>query len=234
MNTENLGISGPGINGSNDPYMHPHLTHPHHLLPPSHSSSIYCSSSNPYAELFPQFSTDFVSPHGTTNNPNISADYLTLQNSIDYVVSQHHPHSHHHLQQQQQQLHPSQQHHHHQLTSSSNGERTPSSVGTGITGSDSSPSHSFGTSSGYSSSVDYYNTPVLNSKVTANNTNASNSNSSNTSANNTSSHSPYDGTSTATTSSPPHSTGYLNTTIKQETMMPPSFVLDPHNSYGTD
>ena len=56
MNTENLGISGPGINGSNDPYMHPHLTHPHHLLPPPHSSSIYCSSSNPYAELFPQFS----------------------------------------------------------------------------------------------------------------------------------------------------------------------------------
>ncbi|CAF4726826.1 unnamed protein product, partial [Rotaria magnacalcarata] len=52
------------------------------------------------------------------------------------------------------------------------------------------------------------------------------------SANNTNIHSPYDGTSTASTSSPPHSTGYLTTTIKQENMMPPSFSIDPHSNYG--
>jgi hypothetical protein len=232
MNTDNLGVSGSGIGGPNDPYSHHHLTQHHHLLPPHHSqhpSSIYCSSSNPYTEFFPPFPTDFVTSHDNGTHAGVPADYLTLQNSLDYVVSHQH---HHHHQQQQQQL----QHHHHQIASSSNGERTPSSVGTGINCSDSSPSHSFGTSSGYSSSVDYYNTPVLTSKTSVNNTNTSNtntSNNSNTSTTNTSSHSPYDGTSTASTSSPPHSTGYLNTSIKQETMMPVSFAIDPHSNYGS-
>jgi len=233
MNTDNLGVSGPGIGGPNDPYMHHHLAQHHHLLPSHHSqhpSSIYCSSSNPYTELFSPFSTDFVTPHNTGTNTGVPTDYLTLQNSLDYVVSHHH----HHQQQQQQHHH----HHHHQIASSSNGERTPSSIGTGINGSDSSPSHSFGTSSGYSSSVDYYNTPILTSKTSVNNANTSNANTSNNSntsiTNNTSGHSPYDGTSTASTSSPPHSTGYLTTTIKQETMMPTPFAIDPHSNYGTD
>ena len=233
MNTDNLGVSGPGVGGPNDPYSHHHLTQHHHLLPPHHSqhpSSIYCSSTNPYTEFFPPFSADFISSHDNGTNAGVPTDYLTLQNSLDYVVS--HQHHHHHQQQQQQQ-----QHHHHQIASSSNGERTPSSVANGINGSDSSPSHSFGTSSGYSSSVDYYNTPVLTSKTSVNNTNASNtntSNNSNTSTTNTSNHSPYDGTSTASTSSPPHhSTGYLTTSIKQETMMPPSFAIDPHSNYGS-
>ena len=103
--------------------------------------------------------------------------------------------------------------------------------------SDSSPSHSFGTSSGYSSSVDYYNTPVLTSKANVSNSNTPNTNS-NTNNNNTAgttsknNHSPYDGTSAASTSSPPHTTGYSATAIKQETMMPPGFPIDPHNSYS--
>jgi hypothetical protein len=226
MNTDNLGVSVPGVGVTNDPYGHHHLTHPH-LLPPHHSqhpSSIYCCSSNPYTELFSPFSSDFATPHDTGNNTGVSADYLTLQNSLDYVVSHHH---HHHHQQQQQQ----QQQHLHQMTTS-NGERTPSSVGTGITGSDSSPSHSFATSSGYSSAADYYNTSVLNSKTGHNNTNTNNNN--NTPTTNTSSHSPYDGTSTASTSSPPQSTGYLTTSVKQETMMPGSFAIDPHSNYGTN
>jgi hypothetical protein len=223
MNTDNLGISGSGVGVTNDPYGHHHLTHPH-LLPPHHSqhpSAIYCSSSNPYAELFSPFSTDFIT-HDTGTNTGVPTDYLTLQNSIGYVVS----HNQHHHQQQQQHLH--------QMTSSSNGERTPSSVGTGITGSDSSPSHSFATSSGYSSSADYYNTSVLNSKTGHNNANTSNTNTNtnNTPTTNTSSHSPYDGTSTASTSSPPQSTGYLPTTVKQETMMPGQFAIDPHSNYG--
>ena len=54
-------------------------------------------------------------------------------------------------------------------------------IGTGINGTDSSPSHSFGTSSGYSSSVDYYNTPVLTSKTGVNNANILNTNTSNNS-----------------------------------------------------
>jgi hypothetical protein len=233
MNTDNLGVSGPGIGVTNDPYGHHHLTHPH-LLPPHHSqhpSSIYCSSSNPYTELFSPFSTDFVTPHDTGTNTGVPTDYLTLQNSLDYVVS------HHHHQQQQHHHQQQQQHHqHHQMTTSSNGERTPSSVGTGITGSDSSPSHSFGTSSGYSSSADYYNTSVLTSKTGLNNTHTltTNTSNNNTSTTNTSSHSPYDGTSTASTSSPPQSTGgYLTTTVKQETMMPGPFAIDPHSNYGT-
>ncbi|CAF4992437.1 unnamed protein product, partial [Rotaria magnacalcarata] len=78
-----------------------------------------------------------------------------------------------HQQQQQQQLHQHQQHLH-QMTTPSNGERTSSSVGTGINGSDVSPSHSFATSSGYSSSADYYNPSMLNSKASLNNTNTSN------------------------------------------------------------
>ena len=231
MNTDNLGVSGPGIGGPNDPYLHHHLTQHHHLLPSHHSqhpSSIYCSSSTPYPELFASFPTDFVNPHNPGSNTGVPSDYLTLQNPLDYVVS------HHHQQQQQQQQH---HHHHHQLASSSNGERTPSSVGTGITGSDSSPSHSFGTSSGYSSSVDYYNTPVLTSKTSVNNTNTSNgntNNNSNTSNPNTSNHSPYDGTSTASTSSPTHSTGYSTAIIKQETMLPNSFAINPHSNYGTN
>jgi hypothetical protein len=233
MNTDNLGVSVPGVGVTNDPYGHHHLTHPH-LLPPHHSqhpSSIYCSSSNPYTELFSPFPTEFVTSHDTGNNTGgVPTDYLTLQNSLDYVVSHHH---HHHHQQQQQ------QHHLHQMTNSTNGERTPSSVGTGITGSDSSPSHSFATSSGYSSSADYYNTSVLNSKANLNNTNTSNTNTNNnnnnnnnTSTTNTNSHSPYDGTSTASTSSPPQSTGYLTATVKQETMMPGPFAIDPHSNYG--
>ncbi|CAF1670901.1 unnamed protein product [Adineta ricciae] len=226
MNTDNLGVSGAGLGVSNDPYGHHHLTHPH-LLPPHHSqhpSAIYCSSSNPYSELFSPFPTDFITPHDTGPNAGVPADYLALQNSLDYVVSQHHHHHH----QQQQHLHP--------MTSASNGERTPSSVGTGINGSDSSPSHSFATSSGYSSAADYYNTSVLNSKSGHNNTNASNTNNStnsnNTPTTNTSSHSPYDGTSTASTSSPPQSTGYISATVKQETMMPGQFAIDPHSNYG--
>jgi len=171
MNTDNLGVSGSGVGGSIDPYSHHHLTQHHHLLPPHHSqhpSSMYCSSSNPYTEFFSPFPTDFVTAHDTGTNPGLPTDYLTLQNSLEYVVSHHHHH-------QQQQQH----HHHHQIASSSNGERTSSSVGTGINGSDSSPSHSFGTSSGYSSSVDYYNTPVLTSKANVNNINISNTNASN-------------------------------------------------------
>ena len=211
---------------ANDPYgHHHHLTHPH-LLPPHHSqhpSSIYCSSSNPYTELFSPFSTDFVTSHENGNNTGVPTDYLTLHNSLDYAVSHHH-HHHHHQQQQQQHLH--------QMANTNNGERTPSSVGTGITGSDSSPSHSFATSSGYSSSADYYNTSVLNSKTSVNSSTNSSANSNNTSTTNTSSHSPYDGTSTASTSSPPQSTGYLNTTVKQETMMPGPFAIDPHSNYG--
>jgi len=99
MNTDNLGVSGPGIN---DPYMHHHLTQHHHLLPSHHSqhpSSIYCSSSHPYTELFPSFPTDFVTPHSSGTNTGVPTDYLTLQNSLDYVVSHHHHHQ--------------QQHHHH-------------------------------------------------------------------------------------------------------------------------
>ncbi|CAF0802726.1 unnamed protein product [Adineta steineri] len=238
MNTDNLSISGPGVGGPNDPYSHHHhLTQHHHLLPPHHSqhpSSMYCSSSNPYTEFFSPFSTDFVTSHDTSTNSGVPTDYLSLQNSLEYVVSHHH----HHQQQQQQQHLPQHHHpHHHQIASTSNGERTSASISTGINGSESSPSHSFGTSSGYSSSVDYYNTPVLTSKAIINNTNTSNTNSnnnnnSNTSTTNTNSHSPYDGTSTASTSSPPHSTGYLTTTIKQETMMPTPFTIDPHNNYG--
>ncbi|UJR16224.1 hypothetical protein I4U23_003134 [Adineta vaga] len=237
MNTDNLGVSGAGLGVTNDPYghHHHHLTHPH-LLPPhhsQHSSALYCSSSHPYTELFSPFSTDFIASHDTSSNNGVPTDYLTLQNSLDYVVSQHH---HHHHQQQQQQ-----QQHLHQITSSSNGERMPSSTGTGITGSDSSPSHSFATSSGYSSAADYYNTSILNSKTGHNNANTSstnnsinnnNNNNNNTPTTNTSSHSPYDGTSTASTSSPPQSTGYLPTTIKQETMMPGTFAIDPHSNYG--
>jgi hypothetical protein len=235
MNTDNLGVSVPGVGVTNDPYGHHHLAHHPHLLPPHHSqhpSAIYCSSSNPYTELFSPYSSDFVTSHDTGNNTGVPTDYLTLQNSLDYVVSHHH---HHHHQQQQQQ----QQHHLHQMTTSTNGERTPSSVGTGITGSDSSPSHSFATSSGYSSAADYYNTSLLNSKTGLNNTNTSNTNNNNNTNNNTpttntSSHSPYDGTSTASTSSPPQSTGYLTTAVKQETMMPGSFAIDPHSNYGTN
>jgi hypothetical protein len=234
MNTDNLGISGSGIGGPNDPYGHHHLIQQHHLLPSHHAahpSSLYCSSSNAYTELFSPFSTDFVASHDPAANTGVPTDYLAAQNSLDYAMSHHHVH------------HPS--HHPHQIASSSNGERTPSSVGTGITGSDSSPSHSYGTSSGYSSSIDYYNTPVHTAKVSVNNSTANNSsttttnnnnnnsNSNNTAATNASSHSPYDGTSTASTSSPPHSTGYLNTTVKQETMMPAPFALDPHcSNYG--
>ena len=223
MNTDNLGVSVPGV--TNDPYGHHHLTHSH-LLPPHHSqhpSAIYCSSTNPYTELFSPFSSDFVASHDTGNNTGVPTDYLTLQNSLDYVVSHHHQ-QHQHQQQQQQQQHL------HTMTTSANGERTPSSVNTVITGSDSSPSHSFATSSGYSSAADYYNTSVLNSKTSLNNTNTSNTNTNNnTPTTNTSSHSPYDGTSTASTSSPPQSTGY---TVKQETMMPGSFTIDPHSNYG--
>ena len=224
MNTDNLGVRVPGVGVTNDPYGHHHLPHPH-LLPPHHSqhpSSIFCSSSNPYTELFSPFPTDFVTSHETGNNTGVPTDYLTLQNSLDYVVS-HHDHHHH-------------QQHHHQVTNSNNGERTPSSVGAGVTGSDSSPSHSFATSSGYSSAADYYNTSVLNAKVGLNNSNTSNTNTNNnnnTPTPNTSSHSPYDGASTASTSSPPQSTGYLTTTVKQETMMPGPFAIHPHSSYGT-
>lgn len=223
MNTDNLGVSLPGVGMANDPYghhhHHHHLTHPH-LLPPHHSqhpSSIYCPSSNPYTELFSPISTDFVTAHENGNNTGVPADYLTLHNSLEYAVSYHHQQQHHH---------------HHQMNNTNNGERTPSSVGTGNTGSDSSPSHSFATSSGYSSSADYYNTSVLNSKTSVNTSTNSSANSNNTSTTNTSSHSPYDGTSTASTSSPPQSTGYLNTTVKQETMMPSSFAIDPHSNYG--
>ncbi|CAF3459637.1 unnamed protein product [Rotaria sp. Silwood1] len=234
MNTGNLGISGPGIGGPNDPYNHHHhLTQHHHLLPPHHAqhpSSIYCSSSNPYTELFSPF-TDFVTPHDTGTHTSVPTGYLNLQNSLDYGVSHNH---------QQQQHH----HHHHQIASSSNGERTSSSsIINGINGSDSSPSHSFGTSNGYSSSVDYYNTTVLTAKTNLNNIHTSNTNTSNNNNNNnnnnisttnTNIHSPYDSTSTASTSSPPHSSGYLTATIKQENMMPPSFAIDPHrNVNGT-
>ncbi|CAF1232618.1 unnamed protein product [Rotaria sordida] len=225
MNTDNLGVSGPGIGVTNDPYGHHHLTHPH-LLPPHHSqhpSTIYCSSSNPYTELFSPFSTDFITPHDTSTNTGVPTDYLTLQNSLDYVVSHHHNHHHH------------QQQHLHQMTSSSNGDRTSSSSA-GINGSDVSPSHSFATSSGYSSSTDYYNRSIHNSKTGLNNTNTSNTtnnnNNNNTSTTNTNSHSPYDSTSTATTSSPPQSTGYLTSAVKQETMMPTVFAIDPHSNYG--
>ena len=243
MNTDNLGVSGPGVGVTTDPYGHHHLTHPH-LLPPHHShhpSSIYCSSSHPYTELFSPFSADFAASHETGTNTGVPTDYLTLQNSLDYVS--HHPHHHHHhpppthhQHQQQQQQQQQQQHHHHQIPSSSNGERTPSSVGTGVTGSDASPSHSFGKSSGYSSAADYYNASVLGSKTALNNANtstANSTNSSNTSTTNTSSHSPYDGASTASTSSPPQSTGYLTANVKQETMMPGPFAIDPHSNYGT-
>ncbi|CAF2368457.1 unnamed protein product [Rotaria sp. Silwood2] len=225
MNTDNLGVSGPGVGVTNDPYGHHHLTHPH-LLPPHHSqhpSTIYCSSSNPYTDLFSPFSTDFVTSHDTGTNTVVPTDYLTLPNSLDYVVSHNHHHQHQHQQQQQ---------HLHQMTSSSNGERTSSSVGTGINSSNVSPSHSFATSSGYSSSADYYNASILNSKIGLNNTNTTTNNNNNTSTTNTSSHSPYDGTSTATTSSPPQSTGYLTTAVKQETMMPTPFAIDPHSNYG--
>ena len=226
MNTDNLGVSLPGVAMTNDPYghhhHHHHLTHPH-LLPPHHSqhpSSIYCSTSNPYTELFSPFSTDFVTSHEAANNSGVPTDYLTLHNSLDYAVSHHHHH------QQQQQPHP------HQMNNTTNGERTPSSVGTGITGSDSSPSHSFATSSGYSSSADYYNTSLHNSKTNINNSTNSNTNSNNTSTTNTSNHSPYDGASTASTSSPPQSSGYLNATVKQETMMPGPFAINPLSNYG--
>ena len=224
MNTNNLGVSGSGVGvTSNEPYGHHHLTHSH-LLPLHHSqhpSTIYCSSSNPYTELFSPFSTDFVTPHDTGTNTGVPTDYLTLQNSLDYVVSHH--------QQQQQHLH--------QITTSSNGERTSSSIATGINGSDLSPPHSFATSSGYSSSADYYNASMLNPKMGPNNANTSTTNTNNnrnTPTTNTSGHSPYDGTSTATTSASPQSTGYVTATVKQETMMPTSFVIDPHSSYGTD
>ncbi|CAF1662220.1 unnamed protein product, partial [Adineta ricciae] len=246
MNTDNLGVSGPGVAGFSDPYSHHHrhLTQHPQLLPshhPQHPSPMYCSPSNPYAEFFPPFPTEFVASHETATNATVPPDYLTLQNSLDYVVSHHHHQQ--QQQQQQQQQHQQQQmshhhhHQHHQMAGSSNRERTPSSVGTGINGSDSSPSHSFGTSSGYSSSVDYYNTPVLASKASVSNCNTPNTNS-NTNNNNTTgttsnnNHSPYDGTSTASTSSPPHTTGYSTTAIKQETMMPPGFPIDPHNSYS--
>jgi hypothetical protein len=169
MNTDNLGISGSGIGGPNDPYGHHHLIQQHHLLPSHHAahpSSLYCSSSNAYTELFSPFSADFVASHDPAANAGAPTDYLAAQNSLDYAMSHHHAH------------HPS--HHPHQLASSSNGERTPSSVGTGITGSDSSPSHSYGTSSGYSSSIDYYNTPVHTAKVSVNNSSANNGGSSST------------------------------------------------------
>ncbi|CAF4280585.1 unnamed protein product [Rotaria sp. Silwood2] len=226
MNTGNLGMSGPGMGGPNDPYNPHHLTQHHHLLPPHHSqhpSSIYCSSSNPYTDLFSPF-TDFVTSHDNGTNTSVPTGYLNLQNSLDYGISHNHQQQHHH-------------HHQHQIASSSNGERTSSSSRiNGINGSDSSPSHSFGTSNGYSPSVDYYNNTVLTSKTNLNNINTSNTNTSNNNniSTNTNIHSPYDSTSTASTSSPPHSTGYLTTTIKQENMMPPSFAIDPHiNVNGT-
>ncbi|CAF3722888.1 unnamed protein product [Rotaria magnacalcarata] len=245
MNTDNISINGSCIGGPSDPYSHHHhtLTQHHHLLPPHHSqhpSSMYCSSSNPYAELFSPFSTEFVTPHDTSTHGGISSDYLNLQNSLDYAVSHHHHHQQQQQQQQQQlqqlqqqqQQQQQQQHHHHQIASSSNGERTSSSIINGISGSDSSPSHSFGRTNGYSSAMDYYNATVLTSKTNLNTSNGNASNNSNISANNTNIHSPYDGTSTASTSSPPHSTGYLTTTIKQENMIPPSFSIDPHSNYG--
>ncbi|CAF4271257.1 unnamed protein product, partial [Rotaria magnacalcarata] len=91
MNTDNLGVSGPGIGVTNDPYGHHHLTHPHLLPPhhPQHPSALYCSSSNPYTELFSPFTTDFVTPHDAGTNNGVPTDYLTLQNSLDYVVSHH-------------------------------------------------------------------------------------------------------------------------------------------------
>jgi len=189
MNTDNLGVN-------NDPYghhhHHHHLTHPH-LLPPhhsQHSTALYCSTSNPYSELFSPFSTDFVVSHENGNTTNVPSDYLTLQNSIDYAVS----------------------HQHHQ-----NPERTAAAVGA-------SPSHSFATNGGYASAADYYNASLLNSKSTTNNRNHTPTNANN--------HSPYDGTSTASTSSPPQSTNYLNATVKQENMISGSFAIDPHNNYG--
>lgn len=222
MNTDNLGVSAAGLGVGNDPYGHHHLAHSH-LLPshhPQHPSAIYCSSSNPYTELFSPFSTEFITTHEPGSNAPVPTDYLTLQNSLDYVVSHPHHHPHHHQQ------------HLHSLTSASNGERTPSAMSTGITGSDSSPSHSFATSSGYSSAADYYNTSALSSKAAgAGNSNGNNSGSNNTPTH-TGGHSPYDGTSAASTSSPPQAGGYLPTTVKQETMLPGAFAIDPHSNYG--
>lgn len=108
-------------------------------------------------------------------------------------------------------------HQHHQNT-----ERTSA-----INGSNVSPSHSFTTNGSYSSAADYYNTSLLSSKSVTNNNR-------NNTPTNTNNHSPYDGTSTASTSSPPQSTNYLNTTVKQETMMSTPFTVDLHNNYGTN
>ena len=235
MNSDNLGVSGAGVGVANDLYghhHHHHLTHPY-LLPPHHSqhpSAIYCNPSNAHSELFsPSFPSDFASADG---NAGVPPEYLHLQNPLDYMVS-HHPHSqhpHHHLapppssatsQQQQQQQHL------HSMSNSSNAERTSSAVGTVLSNSNASPSHSFAPNATYSSSADYYNSSVLNSKAT----NSTNNNSNST--NNTSGHSPYERTSsTASTSSPPQSNAYLNPTVKQETMMPGAFSLEPHSNYG--
>ena len=130
-----------------------------------------------------------------------------------------------------------QQQHLHQMASSSSGERTSSSIATAMNTSDVSPPRSFTTtSSGYSSSADYSSGSILNSKPGLNNGNGPNTNATTTNINTTtanmSSHSPYDSTSTATTSSSPSSTGYLTTTVKQETMMPTPFTVDSHTNYG--
>lgn len=161
MNINHLGASGGSENiASTDPYSHQH-----------HPSSIYCSSSTPYTDLFSPFTSDFVTSHEPVNHPSVPTDYLLLQNSLDYVASYH----------SATPVHP------HQLPSSSNAGRT-------------------------SSSMDYYHP---NSSL----------------ANHPSSLSPYERTSTASSSSSPRSTSYLNPTVKQESA---TFTVDRHShSYGT-
>ena len=111
MNTGNLGNSEPGVGSPHDLYSHHHLTQHHHLFRPHHSqhpSSVYCTSSNPYTELFSPFATDFVTSNDTGTNTGAPTDYFNLQNSLNYAIPHHHHHHHHHQQQQQQQQ---QQHH---------------------------------------------------------------------------------------------------------------------------
>ena len=240
MNTGNLGNSGPGADAPPDLYSRYHLTQNHHLFRPHHSqhpSPICWTSSNPYSELFSPFATDFVALNDTGTNTDAPVDYFNLQNSLDYAVSYHqhhrHHHHHHHHQQQQQQHH----HHHHQIASSTNGECTSSSIVNNMNDSNSSPSHSLGTSIGYSSPIDYYNTTILNSKTNVTNGNTSSANASNnssTSTSNASSQSPYDDTSTASTTSPSHSIGYMTTNIKQENVILCSSAADSCSSYGTN
>ena len=122
MNTDNLGVSGPGVGGPIDPYSHHHLTQHHHLLPPHHSqhpSSMYCSSSNPYAELF---LSPFrrILPHLMILVQIQVYQLIILRYKILLIMLFHIINIINHQQQPQH-------HHHHQISSSSNGERTPSS-----------------------------------------------------------------------------------------------------------